>query len=96
MVMLMQSYSNGRFILAVELSKNQNIGPHIRNAAAFGSEFIAIIGANKFCRFGSKNSKSKVAIRHYFTWEEFFDSLETLNIKINGPYGIGTGIQHDK
>ena len=76
------------FILAVETTKSRNIGPFIRNAVAFGAKFLAVVGSPVFSTHGAHGSKTKIEIRHYFTWSELALFLEEINLTPYVTYGI--------
>lgn len=62
-------------IVAIETSKHQNIGPHLRNSVAFGARYAVIVGSPTFSTHGAHGSQSKIELRHFYTWPDFFESL---------------------
>lgn len=50
------------FIVALEISRFQCIGPLIRCAVAFGAKMIIIIGSNKYTTFGCHGSNKHIGI----------------------------------
>jgi hypothetical protein len=66
------------FIVAIEVSRGQNIGTVIRCVVAFGATSLIIVGSTKFCTYGAHGSQAHIHIKHFYSWKAAMDHLKTL------------------
>jgi len=64
------SGSEQLLVLAVECSRNRNIGPLVRTASALGVSLVIIVGAQVVSTHGAHGAQSRVQIKHFFYWHE--------------------------
>jgi hypothetical protein len=76
-----------KFILAIDTTVSKSAGPLLRNAVAFGADFVAIIGSKSFNSFGAKGSQSKIEIKYFENWKELFEVISDENI-LSSVFGI--------